>query len=161
MKTLVIYDSIFGNTQQIAKAIAEGLKSGSECEIFHLKEIDIASLSKYGLIIIGSPTRGFKATPELNALLKSIPNKSLHGISIVSFDTRILLSSIHSKALRWIVKTGGYAAKPIDRLLQSKGGISIAAPMGFYVTDEKGPLKENEIDRAQKWGRDLLSIIAK
>jgi len=157
MKTVVIYDSKFGNTKQISEAIAEGLKSGSECDVFHLKEIDIASLGKYDLIIIGSPTRGFKATPDLNAFLKSIPNKSLNGISIAGFDTRILLSAIDSKALRWIVKTGGYAAKPIDKRLQNKGGVSISSPMGFYVTDEEGPLKENEIERAEKWGFDLLS----
>lgn len=159
MKSLVVYDSIFGNTKQIAQALAEGLGTVSQVDLFYIKDINMATFKQYQLIMIGSPTRGFKPTTEIETFLKSLPKNELEGISICSFDTRILLSTIKSKAFRWIVKTGGYAAKTISRLLQKKGGYLIGEPMGFYVTGEQGPLADDELIRAKNWAIELIHQI--
>lgn len=159
MKTLVVYDSIFGNTKQIAEAIAEGLGTVSPADLFYYKEINASSLKHYQLIIMGSPTRSFNPSPEMVTFLQNLPENELEAISICSFDTRILLSTIKSKALRWIVKTGGYAAKRISRLLQKKGGFLIGEPMGFYVTGEQGPLADDELIRAKNWAIELIHQI--
>ena len=59
--------------------------------------------------------------------------------------------------MRFIVKTGGYAAKHIAKTLIRKGGELIAPPEGFLVSDEKGPLVNGEIERATKWIKKMLS----
>lgn len=156
MNTLVIYDSFFGNTKLIAEAIYESINSKSDGDIFYVKDFHLRNLKEYQLLIIGSPTRGFRASPEIDAFIKSIPKKGLDKVIISTFDTRILLDTIHSKALRFIVKTGGYASKPMARLLQKKGGIMISEPQGFYVKGEKGPLADLEIQRAKEWGVQLM-----
>jgi len=72
-----------------------------------------------------------------------------------AFDTRFALESIDSSTVRFIVKTGGYAASTIAKELKKRGGNLVAAPEGFLVTGEKGPLKEGELERAKEWGRGL------
>ena len=57
-----------------------------------------------------------------------------------------------------MVDKGGYAAKPILKQLIRKGGENIAEPEGFYVEGEKGPLRENEIERAKEWAKSLVRI---
>jgi hypothetical protein len=84
-------------------------------------------------------------------LLKNLPENCLQGVKVVAFDTRILLSDIKSAPLRFIVKTGGYAAKPISKMLTEKGGKLILPPEGFFVAGDQGPLKDGELERATRW----------
>lgn len=53
----------------------------------------------------------------------------------------------------------GYAAPKILSVLESKGGKRAAEPVGFIVTDKKGPLTEGELERARAWGNDLQGMI--
>jgi hypothetical protein len=49
------------------------------------------------------------------------------------------------------VKTGGFAAKPISKMLTEKGGNLILPPEGFFVAGDQGPLKDGELERAADW----------
>ena len=77
-------------------------------------------------------------------------------MKVAAFDTRIWLDTIDSKALRFIVNRGGYAANTIAKALEKKGGLMTVEPEGFLVTGEQGPLKEGELERAEKWAKQLL-----
>ena len=74
------------------------------------------------LLIVGSPTRGFRPTPAINRLLGSIPKHGLKGVKVAAFDTRISMNDIDSRILPPLVKVFGYAAKPIADRLKKKGG---------------------------------------
>ncbi len=150
----MIYDSYFGCTQNIAEAI--GLSLVDNAEVINVQNINMALLPNIDVLIVGSPTRGFRPSEGIQKFLKSIPKNSLKGIKVAAFDTRLELSTINSKALRYIVEQGGYAAKSILKKLEKKGGIMITDPEGFLVTGEKGPLKEGETERAQKWVNELF-----
>jgi len=158
LKTLILYDSYFGNTEIIAASIAKGLVERSEVSFIKVAEAREEYLKGIDLLIIGSPTRGFQPSDRTKAFLKTLQPMSLNGIKIASFDTRIYLKTIKSKAFRFIVNTGGYAAKSIHRVLIKKGGVFIADPEGFYVTGEEGPLKDGEEARALKWSKMLLEL---
>ena len=56
MKTLVIYDSVFGNTEKIAQAIAAVLG----IQAIPVSQADGGQLRELDLLVIGSPTRGFR-----------------------------------------------------------------------------------------------------
>ncbi len=77
---------------------------------------------------------------------------------MAAFDTRLWLDTIDSKALRFVVDKGGYAANSIAKSLVKKGGQLAAPPEGFLVTGEQGPLKDGELDRASAWGRKFLIL---
>jgi hypothetical protein len=79
----------------------------------------------------------------------------LIGTHVAAFDTRIALETIDSKALRFMVDKGGYAAKTIAKELTARGGKLVVPPVGFLVTGEEGPLKDGELERAADWARQI------
>lgn len=155
MKALVIYDSFFGNTEKVARAIADGIGPQGETGVLPVKEVRPEHLRDAALLVVGSPTRAFRPSPDTLAFLDSLPVKSLQGMRVAAFDTRISLDRLNSGLLRFFVNTGGYASKPIANRLIRKGGLLKAAPEGFKVLDKEGPLAEGELERAKQWGGKL------
>ena len=151
MKALVIYDSVFGNTEKVAQAISTALNTSA----LPVGDVTPEMLTGLDLLVIGSPTRGFRPTEAVTKLLNDLPKKHLAGVKVAAFDTRILLDTINSKALRFLVDKGGYAASKIAKALEKKGGMQIAEPEGFLVTGEQGPLKGGELVRSATWADEL------
>jgi len=158
MQTLIIYDSLHGNTQDIAKAIYEGLNI-PEKRILAVEKATTQDLKNIQLLIVGSPTHGGTAKHLLLEFLKRIPNESLNGVKIATFDTRFLESK-QKTALKLLMKVIGYAAPKIAKKLESKGGVLVDKPQGFFVKAEKGPLLPDELVRAKKWSIEILSKIS-
>lgn len=151
MTTLVIYDSVFGNTEKIAQAIRTALGARA----VSVGQVTADQLRSLDLLVVGSPTRGFRPTEGIAKFLNGLPKNHLAGVRVAAFDTRILLETIDSKALRFLVDKGGYAASTIAKTLEKKGGKLAASPEGFFVTGEQGLLKDGELERAAKWGGNL------
>jgi len=156
MKTLVLYDSVFGNTEKVARAIAESLSPRATVKILRPDQVDPRQLAEFDLLVVGSPTRGFQPTEDLTGLLKRLGAQELHGVRVAAFDTRLKADELDSAGLRLLVKTGGYAAKRIAGRLKKAGGLEIAPPEGFYVEGTEGPLKTGELERAAIWAAGLL-----
>ena len=161
MKAMVVYDSVFGNTEQIAQAIGNTLGSPENVETLRVGNVKPEQLTALELLIVGSPTRGFKPTPAINSLLKSIPKNGLEGVKVAAFDTRFTVDEIESAVfiLPILVKIFGYAAKPISGRLQKKGGELIIPPEGFFVEGTEGPLKEGELERAADWAKQIIATL--
>ena len=159
MKALVIYDSVYGNTEQIARAIGTALGSPPEVEILRVGEVKLEQLTGAPLLIIGSPTQQFRATSAVKDLLNKIPKNGLKGVRVAAFDTRLTEEVIAetSKALSIFEKVFGYAAKPISDKLKEKGAQEVIAPEGFYVEGMQGPLKSGELERAAGWAKEILT----
>jgi flavodoxin len=157
MKTLVVYDSVFGNTEKIARAVAES--AGAEAV-----KVDAAgpeALQGVTLLIVGSPTRAFRPTPAISRFVKGLPRKALQGVSVAAFDTRMIVEEINNAFLTFMVSIFGYAAKPIADAMARKGGTPILEPEGFFVKDSEGPLKDGELQRAKEWGQKALKASQK
>jgi len=145
MKALIVYDSVYGNTEKIARAIAEAITPSNEVKVVQAGEANPSELASIDLLIVGSPTHGGRPTPAVQDLLNKVPK--LQGINVAAFDTRS-----QSK----LAKVFGNAAGRIARNLEKKGGNLIASPEGFFVTSSKGPLKEGELERAAGWAKGML-----
>ena len=144
MKALVIYDSTYGNTEQIAKAIGAAITG--EVKVLRANEVNIAELNSFDLLVIGSPTQGVRPMPSVVELIDKIPESELNGKNFAAFDTRIAMAKLF-----------GVAAVRIAKILKEKGAVAIAPPEGFNVTTEKAPkLKEGELERASKWAKTLV-----
>ncbi|MGD9049695.1 MAG: flavodoxin domain-containing protein [Anaerolineae bacterium] len=157
MKAMVVYDSVFGNTGQVAQAIGDGLGSPEEVEVRKVGDVQPEQLAGLTLLVVGSPTRQFSPTGATTSLLKSIPKDGLEGVKVAAFDTRYAQSEIEKvRILAFFVRIFGYAAKPIADRLEKKGGKLAVPPEGFYVTDTEGPLFEGELERAADWATQIL-----
>jgi flavodoxin len=158
MNILVIYDSQFGNTEKVARAMADALAEASRVEVCRAADASTELIQGYDLVIVGSPTQGFRPTKPVTGLLDKLPRGALHGKKTAAFDTRIDTTAMDSALMGFIVDKGGYAAKRIARHLESAGGALMVAPEGFYVEDTEGPLKDGELDQAAAWAKDLVAI---
>jgi flavodoxin I len=147
MKALIVYDSVHGNTEKIARAIAEAITPSNEVKVLRAGEANASELASINLLIVGSPTHGGRPTPAVQDFLNKVPELSLKGANVAAFDTRITTK---------LVGVFGYAAGRIARNLKGKGGTPIASPEGFFVKGTKGPLKEGELERAAAWAKGIL-----
>lgn len=159
MKALVIYDSVFGNTEKVAQAITGSLSGRVAVEIFRPDQLNPQQLAGYDLLVVGSPTRGFRPTEAMADLLKRVGSGALRDVKAAAFDTRLKADELESAGARFIVKTGGYAARRIADRLKKAGANLVAAPEGFYVQDTEGPLKPGELERAAAWAVQIFEAV--
>ncbi len=157
MKTLVIYDSYFGNTEKVAQKIHSSL--GENATIKKAEDFTQKDLEGINILIVGSPTRGFNYSERIKPLLGKIPENSLAGIKVASFDTRIDEQTVKPRILKFLMSTFGYAAEKIQKTLEKKGGEKIIEPMGFVVKDSEGPLQENELEKAEIWATKIKEAL--
>jgi flavodoxin I len=101
MKALVIYDSVYGNTEKIARAIAEAITPSGEVKVLPASEANSSELASIDFLIVGSPTYGGRPTPAIQDLLNKVTQPSLNGIKVAAFDTRMTTK---------LVRLFGYAA---------------------------------------------------
>jgi flavodoxin len=148
IKSIIVYDSYFGNTKEIAESIAKYL----DTKAIHIKKFKNSWIEDLEFLVIGSPTRAFSPSEGMKNFLKTLPN--LKGIKVATFDIRIELSEDFPIILKPFVKIFGYAAEPILKKLEKKGGEKVREPIGFYIEDTEGPLREGEEERAKAWIKD-------
>ena len=156
MKALVLYDSFFGNTEKIALSVAESLRANAEVLVLRVNKADPSSVSGIDLLVLGSPTRGFRPSEGITAFLNKLTPGSLNGINAAAFDTRVDTAVINSKMLRFMAKTFGYADKVMVNEMQKKGANLVSIGQGFIVNGNEGPLKDGELERAAEWAKTLV-----
>jgi flavodoxin len=157
MKAMVVYDSVFGNTEQVAQAMGRALGAPADDAARWVPEVKPEQLLGLDVLIVGSPTRKFQPTPATKQLLKSIPAQGLTGVKVAAFDTRFSVEDTDSAILAFVVRLFGYAAKPIADRLERKGGALALPPEGFIVEGTEGPLREGELERAAEWARRVAA----
>ena len=160
MKAIVVYESHWGNTAAVARAIAAGI--GPEAQALSTAEASGAALAGADLIVAGAPLLGFSlptesmikdlgtgasrdprppdlSHPSMRAWLEALPQGSGRA---AAFETRIWWSP-------------GSAAKAILKRLEALGYRPAAKAERFVVQGKYGPLKEGELVRAKAWGAEL------
>jgi flavodoxin len=147
MKVLVVYDSVYGNTEKIGRAVGEAMTPAGEVRVLRAGEANPSELASVDLLIIGSPVHGGRPTPAVQDFLHKMTQQSLKGIKVAAFDTR---------ARSRFAKIFGNAAGRMASQLTKKGGDLVVPAEGFFVTGTKGPLKEGELERAANWAKGIL-----
>jgi len=153
MRTVVIYDTKFGNTARIAQAIARGAASRGSVRVLDTAEAVQPLAEQPDLLIVGGPTQRRGLSPALRALVDALP-PGLRGVPATSFDTRY-------RQATWL--TGSAAAEAAKRL--GKAGTRLAAPPESFFIARGGPLERQgleagELERAEEWGRALGAAVA-
>jgi len=146
MKTLVVYDSTFGNTEKIARAVAAAIPG--RVKVLKVGTVSDEDLGDADLLVLGSPTVGGRATKPMHDFVARITGGQAAKIRLAAFDTRIAMK---------FARVFGYAAPRIADALARKGAGLKLPPEGFIVKGRNGPLAEGELDRAAEWGRRVGS----
>ena len=147
MKTIVVYDSVYGNTEAVAQAIGQALPG--EAELRRVGQITASELESADLLIIGSPTHGALPTEAVQGLMNQLGAPAREGARAATFDTRLTWKFLE----RW----GGFAAPKMAETLKEKGWVLAGTPGGFFVRGlKKGPLKKGELERARAWAGAIV-----
>ena len=152
MNALVIYDSLYGNTERIAQAIAGALREYGQVRAVQAVRVDPAhpvELQGVDLLILGSPTQGFRPTPAMQSFLGNVSSQSLSGLAVACFDTRFR-GSLWKRS----------AAPRMATQLSAMGIEPLVPPESFFVKfgkEGKGPLLAGELERAATWALMLYN----
>lgn len=104
MKAIVMFDTLYGNTEKIASSLAKGLRgTGVETSVVNIKTVNVDELAKYDLLALGAPTQYFTASKSLKEFLKQLEEKDLRGKHGFAFDTK-LESRLSGSASKFIEK---------------------------------------------------------
>jgi hypothetical protein len=163
MEAIVVYESVWGNTAAVARAIAKGLGAGAEA--YPTDAVPADRLASADLIVAGSPVFAFSlpnegmrerilrtetdgptpdlSHPSLRSWLATLPEG--HGLA-AAFDTRI-----------WWSPRG--ATGTIEKMLGRAGYRRLIKAEKFVVQDKYGPLRDGELERARSWGRRLRAAL--
>ena len=166
---VVVYESLFGDAEKIARAVAEGLSGSLDVEVIAAKDAPPELGPDVRLLVVGGPNHALSmprpATREgaVKQHGAQIPDTTtgLHEwlgavgvrgrIAAAAFDTRM----DHPK----IVTKLDHAARTEEKLLHQLGATLAAPAEHFHVLDAKGPLAEGEEDRARQWGQAIAGIV--
>ena len=164
MKAIVVYESYWGNTAAVAKAIAGGI--GPDARALSTSEATAAALAGAHLIVTGSPIIAFglpsdktrrdmqarpdkKAPsppdlthPSIRSWIEGLPGSGAPAVKVAAFETGFKMSP------------GGSAAKML-KMLEALGHTPVAKKQRFLVQGSYGPVKEGELERAKAWGAEL------
>jgi flavodoxin len=146
VKALVVYDSAYGNTRQVAEAIVASLEP-LQAEALSVTDFKAPALAEGDLLVVGSPINGWRPTPKITEMLTTLGGGRLNGVKAAAFDTRV----------RFFLH--GDAAKKMTKALRTGGAEIISKPMAFYVQGSEGPLRSGELDKAAAWAADLLKRV--
>lgn len=152
MKTVIIYDSVYGNTGKIAEEVAR--VRGQEAKLIHITDARKEDIEEFELIIIGTPTHGGRATAAVQAFLKKIPSGAWEGKKVAVFSTGMPAGSVNF-LLKLVIKLLGYAASPTLAGILKNGAFRAAEPVDFMVKEKQGPLLEGELQRAGQWAESI------
>jgi flavodoxin len=146
MNTLVIYDSLYGNTKEIADTITNVFSRYGQSRLVVASQVTDHDFTGIGLVALGGPTQRHGLSPVIDALLDRTQPEKLSGISAVAFDTRMHFNS-------WL---SGSAADRIAKRLRQYGVDLLLPPESFFVKGAEGPLEQGEQVRAAAWARTVI-----
>jgi hypothetical protein len=167
MRALVVYESLWGNTESVARAIAAGLASDTEVDVVDVDSAPTSSAG-YQLLVVGGPTHAFSMSREStrqNAVSQNgAPFAPRRGIRewlnmleptseklwAVTFDTRVNAPRLP-----------GSAARAAKQELRSLGFRCPIKQRSFRVHGYEGPLVDGELEEATRWGGAIVQALSR
>lgn len=164
MRALVVFESMFGNTREVAAAVADGLNAHMDVDLVEVGDAPTEIGDGISLLVVGGPTHAFgmsrprtrqgavdqatgpviSGTLGLREWLGRLGEG--RGRAAAAFDTRVRRPRVP-----------GSAARKAERRLHRHGYQIITRAANFWVTGSAGPLVDGERDRARRWGEQLGS----
>ena len=165
MRALVVFESMFGNTEKLARAIGDELAPRYGVTVGNVDDAP-ELVEDFDLVVVGAPTHihGLsRPKSRLDASTRTESDLVTHGAGLrewlegvsrggkpcrgAAFGTRLAKP-------RWMT---GSAARRADRMLRRAGFERTAKPVDLFVTGTLGPLAAGELDRARAWARELAA----
>ena len=168
MRALVVYESMYGNTRDVATAIAEGVGRVAAVDLCEVGAAPTEVGEAIDLVVVGGPTHAFsmsrdgtradaaKNEPNLRIVSTGIGIREwldrvrvLGSPGVATFDTKVIRPRLPGSA-------AGAARKRVRHLSFEL----VADPESFWVEGGPGPLTAGEAERAAAWGESVARAAA-
>lgn len=178
MRAAVVYESLFGRTQEVAEAVAEGLRAGAPGAAVDCRPVAAAgpAVGQVDLLVVGGPTHFLgMSSPRSRRIVRQYQERAAGHRARQARRThpagpgvREWLAALPPAAgrpraaafdTRLTTLFPGSAARLIARSLEEHGYEVITRPEGFLVENMLGPLSAGELDRARAWGSALAGFL--
>jgi len=173
MRSLVVYESMYGNTHLVAEAIGRGLATAGPVAVVPVADATAERVADADLVVVGGPTHAHAMSREntrkgaiddardpdnhltldadaegegLREWFDDLPVAVAKG---AAFDTRFHLSPLLT----------GRASKGIAKRLRRHGVELVDEPESFFV-EQGNVLEDGETARAESWGVALGARVA-
>ncbi|MFD5467212.1 flavodoxin family protein [Kitasatospora sp. NPDC127059] len=177
MHTVIVYESMYGNTREIAEAIAEGVHRaapGAAVDCLPVAEADADLTRSADLLVVGGPTHMHGMSSGLSRRMAAAAEAHKEGREAAAAEARETVEGpglrawfhglpqtepgTHAAAFdtRVDMPRAGGAANGIAHRLSGHHYDLVVEPEGFIVEDNDGPLRAGELDRARAWGAGLV-----
>jgi Flavodoxin len=175
MHVVVLFESLFGNTREVAEAIADGVRAAdrtSEVVCLRVAEADLEVVGAADLLVVGGPTHirgmtsgmsrkmGVTAEEKKDEAEQHEIEPGAEGPGVRDWFGDLPKATEGTKAAafdtRADARMAGGAAHGIARRLRHHGYDLVAEPEGFIIEGTEGPLRAGEPDRARTWGANLV-----
>ena len=161
MKGLVLYRSHYGNTKLVAEALARELgAAGVETQLQDLRR-KLPNLASFDVLLVGAPTRMANACGRARRLLRKLRKRGFGKGRVALFDTYGPIPKDPEeleKGRKWLFPG---AAGILQAIAMGQGLDVHPALLRCEVVGMKGPLGENELDKAKSFVEGLVDALGK
>ena len=168
MRALVVYESMYGNTHEVARNIADGLRTNYEVTLVPVAGATADLVAGADLLVAGAPTHmhglpsvatrqmAARAAAKDGSALRLDPDAGDPGLPewLNDLGYRDGLAAAFDTRIKGVPVITGRASRAIARLLKRHGYRLAAAPESFLVSWET-TLLDGEAGRARRWGMTL------
>lgn len=163
---MVVYESMFGSTRDIAMTIADGLRPRMSVSLLEVSSAPTTLPAGLDLLVVAAPTHAFGLSrPSTRAAAADRAERPLvsQGLGVREWLAE-LGPAIDCSAAAVDTRSGphllpGSAARGIETRLRQLGYRIVTPPQSFWVTDDQRQLVEGELERARRWGVDLAALV--
>lgn len=148
-KALVVYHSVYGNTEKIARALAKGLEGGGvNVDCVGVDTVEFDKLSGYDLLVVGGPTQNLGASKPMQAFLERLKSvEGLRGKKAFALDTK------------YNSRFAGSAGAKIEGKMKDLGLTIVKPHASAFVKGKEGPLQEGAEETFKQIGTELAKMI--
>jgi len=149
VRASVVYDSVFGNTEKVAKALAAGLESaGVDVNVVKVDAVKFDELGGVDLLCVGTPVHAWGASEPVKEFLERLKSvESLTGKKAFAFDTKMKS------------RLAGSAGGKIERKLKDLGLTIVRHSESAVVEGREGPLEEGAEGKFRQIGTELAKML--
>jgi len=145
---MIVYDTKFGNTERIARALAEGMeRQGVHVDCLKVDKVDVGKLGEYDLLAIGGPTHVLGLSEPMKDFLQKLEKVDLGGKRAFAFDTKLKS------------RFAGSAGKRIEKKLKKLGMGMVKSHVSAIVKGNEGPVEEGAEETFRQIGVDIAKSL--
>jgi hypothetical protein len=172
LRALVVYESMFGNTLTVAKAVAEGVESVMPVELIEVANAPALIPADVSLVVVGGPTHAHgltNADTRADAARRAGDQLVSRGGGIREWLDRVRAegpaprSAVFDTRIKGPKLLWGSAARGAATKLEGVGFRLVRPAESFLVDGPTGPLFDRllpgEAERARSWGAHVAAAV--